>query len=221
MTITRPHLFQLDGLPEYYVAKYGAVGDGETDDSSAINDAIDAAFAAGGGDVVLDAAQYARGSGIMLKEGVHIRGQGIGATELVLTGSPDALLDSEQGSLGDAILLTSQASISDDTLALASTTGLAAGDYLLLKDDLEYSAQSTPYRAGEIVRIESVDSATQVTLYSPVGGSMDSANNYAYVTANTAQVKKVNYVQGFSVQGMTITGLLDDIVILIRFGYAR
>jgi len=59
------------GAPVYDVRDYGAVGDGKTLDSPAIDKAIAAAAAAGGGTVVVPAGTYLSGS-IHLKSNIHL-----------------------------------------------------------------------------------------------------------------------------------------------------
>ena len=56
------------------VIDYGAVGDGVADDTTAIQNAIDAAYAAGGGDVYLPAGTYKLTSSLILRRAVSIRG---------------------------------------------------------------------------------------------------------------------------------------------------
>lgn len=51
----------------YSVTKYGAVGDGATNDAAAIQSAIDACNAAGGGRVVLEGGHTYYSSSIELK----------------------------------------------------------------------------------------------------------------------------------------------------------
>jgi polygalacturonase len=68
----------------FSVRDFGAVGDGRTIDSPAINKAIDAASAAGGGTVLLPAGTYACYS-IHLRSGVELR-FGAGATLLAADG---------------------------------------------------------------------------------------------------------------------------------------
>lgn len=61
---------------------FGAVGDGVTDDSTAIQTAVDTAYASGGGVVRLPAGIYRLGTRLNLKQGVRIVGDGIEATTI-------------------------------------------------------------------------------------------------------------------------------------------
>src|SRR5579862_9602265 len=62
-----------DAIPgeSYNVRNYGAVGDGTNLDSPAIDKAIDAAAAAGGGTVLVPAGTYLSGS-IHLQSNIHL-----------------------------------------------------------------------------------------------------------------------------------------------------
>jgi polygalacturonase len=62
---------------------YGAVGDGVTDDTAAIQAAVDDAEAAGGGDVYFPARQFMVVGPVHPKAGVRFRGAGIEATEII------------------------------------------------------------------------------------------------------------------------------------------
>jgi hypothetical protein len=66
--------------PYYNVKSYGAIGDGVADDRDAIQAAINAAYANGGGIVFLHAGTYLLGSSLVPKRGVTIRGVYPGAT---------------------------------------------------------------------------------------------------------------------------------------------
>lgn len=78
---------------DYNVKDYGAVGDGKTLDSPAINAAIEAAEAAGGGRVVLPAGTYLSGS-IRLKDNIELH-LTPGATILAAPASMKAYDESE------------------------------------------------------------------------------------------------------------------------------
>lgn len=60
----------------FNVKKYGAVGDGSTNDATAIQAAIDAAEAAGGGVVYFPESTYALTTGLTTTEAVHLKGDG-------------------------------------------------------------------------------------------------------------------------------------------------
>lgn len=62
------------------VKDFGAVGDGVTDDTAAIQAAIDAVYAAGGGKVYLPAGTYIVGSSVLLKNKTSVFGDGFNAS---------------------------------------------------------------------------------------------------------------------------------------------
>ncbi len=81
---------------QFNVRDFGAVGDGHTSDTAAIQAAIDAAAKAGGGDVYIPAGTWTLTPGgkpadgaLMLKSNVFIKGEGMGTTVLKLADGTD------------------------------------------------------------------------------------------------------------------------------------
>ncbi|GAB3466175.1 glycosyl hydrolase family 28-related protein [Azotobacter salinestris] len=81
---------------DYNVKDFGALGDGVNDDRVAIQAAIDAAYASGGGTVHLPPGEYRvsaagePGDGcLMLKDGVYLAGAGMGQTVIKLVDGSD------------------------------------------------------------------------------------------------------------------------------------
>jgi len=79
----------LQGLP-YNVTHYGAAGDDTTDDTGAIQAAIDAVSAAGGGTVFLPPGTYKTTATLGIKSGVTIKGAGKHGTIVKKYGAADA-----------------------------------------------------------------------------------------------------------------------------------
>ncbi|WP_349569065.1 M10 family metallopeptidase C-terminal domain-containing protein [Azotobacter salinestris] len=84
---------------EFNVKEYGAKGDGNTDDTDAIQAAIDAASRAGGGTVYLPAGEYRVSGGneasdgaLMIKSNVYMAGAGMGQTVIKLVDGWDQKL---------------------------------------------------------------------------------------------------------------------------------
>lgn len=66
------------------VVEYGATGDGVTNDAPAINAAINACAAQGGGEVFFPPGVYSAGGDIVPASGVHLKGASAGASKLIV-----------------------------------------------------------------------------------------------------------------------------------------
>jgi len=180
----------------YNVKTYGATGDGETDDAEAIQDAIDAANDVDGGIVFFPEGTYVVGSELTMYSNIYIKG--VPGSTVIDYSAIDSSFDvfSTEGTEEDAIDLSANASIGDTTLTLTDTSSLSAGDYIKLRDDAN-NLDNNVLR-GEICRIDSVDSETEVTLKDLVIS--------AYTTANNAAVVKLNFIENVIFEGIHILG---------------
>lgn len=121
---------------QFNVRDFGAVGDGHTSDTAAIQAAIDAAAKAGGGDVYIPAGTWTltpagkpADGALMLKSNVFIKGEGMGATVLKLAdGTDQAVTGLIRSASGEA---THDFGVSNLTLDgnRDSTTGKVDGWY--------------------------------------------------------------------------------------------
>ncbi|MFK7989191.1 MAG: glycosyl hydrolase family 28-related protein [Sandaracinaceae bacterium] len=127
------------------VMDYGAVGDGSTDDGQALEDAISAAEAAGGGAVLLPAGRYSMRRRLELSSGVVLRGAGPLQTVLYF---PEALTPLYGGdysfgggfiqAYGNSTLptlttVTEGALRGSTSLVVADASGIAVGDWILIR----------------------------------------------------------------------------------------
>ncbi len=122
------------GLPVYNVRDYGAAGDGSTDDTTAINNAILDAANAGGGVVYVPAGSYrvtphphpqngAYAPCVLMRSGVVLRGAGRGASTIRLT--DNAALPS-----GSALIVLSQ----NADISVPSGPGATRDEAMVVED---------------------------------------------------------------------------------------
>lgn len=194
------------GLMAAYVRVFGVAeptGVAATD-TAAINTRIAAAVAAGGGEVRLGIGTYSLNALVSLGNKVTLRGAGMGRTILSQAHSGSLLLgaDGVMPAKGSPLTtLTADAAVNANTLTLTSTTGLAAGDTLLLGSDATIGGSATSF-IGEYVRVKSVDSGTQVTIHGAVCDS--------YTTAANAAVWKPTFLTNVGLADLTIVNPNPD-----------
>jgi hypothetical protein len=180
---------------------YGAEADGVTDDSSAIQDAINAAEAAGGG-----AVRFASGKTYKADSTLTIN-----SSNVVLYGEPGHSIDMSavtSGSLievtgagrtgGNTSALTANAQAGEYTVSVADGTQFSAGDWVQLtaEDIYDYNGTATVERA-EIKQIQSI-STNDITFRQPVYEE--------YTTANTATLRQVSFIDDAGLININLVG---------------
>lgn len=183
-----------------------AVGNGSTDDSTAIQACIDYANSAGGGVVVFSAHHTFKivAAHLVQKSNVHLLGLPgavLDMTTVAVSGGYKHGVKAE-GTLGDSILLTANATAGLYSVTVASVTGLAVGDWVQIATE---GANYYPYAndpaynvdRGEIKRIRDI---TDLTL------TFETAFYDEYTTANSAFIKKISFIENVSVKGLKILG---------------
>lgn len=185
------------------VRHYGAKGDGVTDDTAAIQAAIDAANTAGGGTVYFPTGIFRITVALELKSNVYLDfapGSIIDMTGVSLQGSYRYGIRAI-GTVGDSIVLTSDAIKGQYSFNIASTSGLNVGDYIQLATQgvnfYPYGQAGYNIDRGEIKRIRSISGNTITT---------EEALYDTYTVANGAFVKKVNFIENIAIRGARIIG---------------
>lgn len=198
------------------VKDFGAVCDGVTNDTAAVQAAIDYLTSVGGGTV--QAIGSLAVTNIVLKDNVQLVGQGKGATKLIQIGSGSAII-SANGSAASQILLTANAEANSRTIQIANTASLSVNDWLIISDNFSYNPLDGSYKSGEMVQVKTIDSGNQITLYSPLFGSMTA--NREYTTLNFAKVQKITFVKNIGVSELTIEGDPTTLTNAILFNYTQ
>lgn len=166
---------------------YDALGDGVADESAEVQEAIDGATTNGVVDLL--GLVFRCDSAITLRDGITLRNGTLDFTNC----TADEFIKAH-GTLGSEILLTSDGTYAAGSVALASVSGLATGDLLVLYDTQDYI---DAINRGELKEIAGITSLTVSTL----GGLLD-----AYATASSAAVKEVSTVDDVTLDNLTVIG---------------
>lgn len=154
---------------------FGALGDNATDDTTAINAAITAANAAGGGDVWFptQSGVYRCNGQIILKHGVRLRAAP-GAVTLDFSNSAAYAPSQSQarfkanGAVSNSTAVSVDVVEGDRTLTVASTTGYAVDDVVWLQsDEADFYGASAEGTKGEIHLVAAVTDSTHLELHEP------------------------------------------------------
>jgi hypothetical protein len=176
-----------------YSSEYGVTGDGTTDDRAGLQAALNRGSVMKAG-VGLAETDHMISSGVLtLPSAVPLVGQGAASRLLQGYWTADAPLISATGSLGTSTLITTNAQDNGSfTIAVASTAGLAANDWVVIGSTAAFNLTAK----AELSRIKTIDSPTQITLW----GMMRDQ----YLTADAAYVRKVNFVRNLELRDLAI-----------------
>lgn len=150
-------------------SQFGAKGDGVTDDSSAIQRALDAASLTGGTVALVGSKTYVvTAAPLRVPAGVTLDGNGalIDCTAMAAaTALAQVFGVRVEGTIGSSTPLTSSNAIGDKSISV-STNGLVAGDIILVSSAEVHpvGAVGNSNRKGELHRIRSIDSGSALTI---------------------------------------------------------
>ena len=197
MSLTKASFSMISNAP-INVMDYGAVGDGTTNDTAAINAAITAANTAGG-NIVFSSMPHLITSPILMQSNV----------QLIFTNTLTCSGMSAYGSteidhsavlfLGTSVLtsaLTVNGVSGDLTVTVASGSSFSVGDMIVIEDSSYFGSGTSAGVNSSLARVMNV--ATNVL-------TIDNPLPTAFPTA-TSIVRKVNLIQNASVSIATIAG---------------
>jgi polygalacturonase len=132
--------------------RFGAMGDGVSDDVGPFQSAISAAIAAGGSVVHAPSGKtYKLNSGLTLGSNVALE-LGDGAVLDFSGCAVGTVLIAATGLEGTATLLTANAPLGATSVAVVSASGLVAGDAVRIGSDKQFDSKNTHIPIGELNR---------------------------------------------------------------------
>lgn len=198
------------------VKDFGAVGDGVTDDTAAIQAAITASY---GKRLKVLQGNYRLTSGLTATEAIHLELDP--ESVLDFSGAPVGAALGQQIALrfsgtapGAAVTVTANIAARATSIQLTDVAGLAADDWIVVRSDDAYISGGDPldYTLGHIARIRSVDSGVQITVWE--------ASPFAYTAASNARIAKFTPLLGAKVTGGRILcGGVGSAHSAVRFNY--
>lgn len=197
---------------------YGAVGDGATVNTSAVQAAIDAVDAAGGGTVFFPPGTFLFDDQVNVPDKVYLLGSGMGITVLTWDGAggsfPDNACISALGSLTAIDVPDADVDKNDFTVEFGAAQPLVEDDVFVIRDTTSssFNPERPYYYAGEFFHIYEL-SGNDVIVDRPAYDT--------YLTTDSLEAHRLDALK-VGVANMTIVGPgLSDIVACVRFDLCR
>lgn len=201
------------GIPYYpnainvRTAPYEAVGDGIADDTAAIQSAINACPA--GRAVLLPQGTYRVTGTLRISSGIVLRGEGPNKTQIVQD-SPggDLIWMGRWSSLGSPVSLSADAQKGSTQLVVASTAGLAAGNYIVLSQlNVPGLVTATGYSStcSWCGNDDPTRTMTQLVRIASVSGNTLSTSRplyFDFTTGLSAQARRIGLLEGAGIEDL-------------------
>lgn len=187
------------------VKDFGAVGDGVTNDTTALQNAFNAAMAANAELHFVSGETYKITTKLTGGSNLNIRGNGATLDMSAVTGTRTGI--EAAGSAGSGQAITSGASTNSYTVNVANTSAFSVGDYVQISsgDFYDYGGGSYNVARGEIVQIRSIVANTSITFTTPLTDT--------YTTSPV--VRPVTWVNNVQICDLKIVGA-DQVVDMQR-----
>lgn len=196
----------------FNVLDYSADNTGTSNAATEIEDACDAAAAAGGGIVWFPPGTYKLTAQVHITSSkVRLVGAGVDSVEIRRGGAAGNIFF--EGAEGSAVTLSSNVTAGDISSINFSTTGISAGDYLNIYSTETWPNTTNSSTFGEIVRVKAVTDSTHVELWSQVEED--------YATTDSASIRKLTLLTGCGVEGITFTNPTPDTLDNLPACFAR
>jgi len=174
------------------VTDEGAVADGITDASSAIQRALN-----NGGNITFPGGTYKVSTALTIPSNTHVMLSSDTVLDFSSAGSSSFF--TSVGTAETSMATTSNVTQFSRLIQVASTASLAVGDMIRLSSDTVFDSLRTSSKIAEIVFVESL-TATDITTTEPIQD--------AYTTVANAKIEKITPVTNVHISGGKIVGAI-------------
>lgn len=193
------------------VRRFGAKGDGVTDDSAAFRQA----YAAAGtdGDVWVPPGRY-----VVSDVTVSGRTAGIPHRSIIIQGAIDKPVFKTPTDVEEVVgTVSADVARGAKTINVTGSTGtLKPGDWIVIYDKFIYDPLGQTTASGEIVEVSSVNGGV-IGLRSQIIGALTPTK--AYTLSNQTAIRKMNLTRGIVMDGLTFDGLPAATAPILEFLY--